>query len=284
VSSVAFNADTPLVVVARLDGGVFDPWTGDPDAAIAAAGLIVRAGLPLVFLSSRTRAELELVHQELAISHPFVAENGGALFCPRHYFGADPIGTQTVAGYHRLPFGLPYDDVVGRLRQAAQRVDIRIVGFHEMSVRQVADEWGLSLLRARLAKLREYDEPFRLEHDDPELGARLVRTLQSAGLRCVPAGAFWHAGAGPAADVLVDHLRTLYGRALGRRPVIAAFGDAVVDLALLRSVDIPLISDAVAGGPPDDVLADLGVSHIVDRVAALREIVSSAERRLRQEL
>src|SRR6188768_457023 len=75
-----------IVVLARLEGTPFDPYENGLDSAQAHVEPILRAGIPIVFFSMRTRAELEAIQQELGIRHPFVAEEGGALYVPQHYF------------------------------------------------------------------------------------------------------------------------------------------------------------------------------------------------------
>src|SRR3954465_7145752 len=43
----------------------------------------------LVFISQRTRAQLEGTRQGLGVFHPFVCEGGAAAFVPERYFGWD---------------------------------------------------------------------------------------------------------------------------------------------------------------------------------------------------
>ncbi len=77
----------PIVVFSDLDDTLFEPHAFSVDAsARRALNRLERQQLPLVFCSSRTRAEIELIQQELGINHPFVSENGAAVFLPRGYF------------------------------------------------------------------------------------------------------------------------------------------------------------------------------------------------------
>jgi mannosyl-3-phosphoglycerate phosphatase len=148
-----------------------------------------------VFCSTKTRAELELRQLELGISHPFIAENGAAVFVPRGYFGfAVPNATEMV-GYEAVLFGRPYAEVVETLRWIAEWQGVDIIGFNDMSVDAVATDCGVSLMQARLAKLREFDEPFRLLTDDPDARHRLFKALRSARLGCTHGTRYHHAGA-----------------------------------------------------------------------------------------
>ena len=61
----------------------------------------------IVFLSRRTRAEVEGIRQSLGIFHPFVCEHGAGAFVPRRYFGADLAHARRVDGYEAIDFASP---------------------------------------------------------------------------------------------------------------------------------------------------------------------------------
>src|SRR3954470_20739210 len=138
----------------------------------------------LVFISQRTRAQLEATRQALGVFHPFVCEGGAAAFVPERYFGSDLENARKVGGYQAIEFAAPYESVVDKLRRASDRLGVGILGFNDMSVELVARECGLTLLEAHLAKLREYAEPFRLLCANPVAERRLFRAVESTGLTC----------------------------------------------------------------------------------------------------
>jgi mannosyl-3-phosphoglycerate phosphatase len=138
----------------------------------------------VVLCSSKTRAELEQIQRELGIRHPFICENGGALFIPPAYVDVAVPDAREIAGYQVVEFGRPYAEVVDALRRTADQTAIEIVGFSDMSVDEVAHECHVTPLHARLAKLREYDEPFRIVDPSPKARARLLKALSAARLQC----------------------------------------------------------------------------------------------------
>jgi mannosyl-3-phosphoglycerate phosphatase len=81
-----------------------------------------------------------------------------------------------------------------------------------MSVEDVARECQVTLLRARLAKLREYAEPFRILDPDPRTNIRLFKALRAARLQCTSVGRYYHGGALLDKYAAVKLLRTLYRR------------------------------------------------------------------------
>lgn len=162
-----------------------------PAVMPATLATLATDGIILVLCSRRTRAELERQRQALGIFHPFICEEGAAAFVPERYFGSQIEGARKVCGYEVVEFAAPYEQVLDTLRRVSDRLRIDVVGFHEMSVAQVAEECGLSLLDARLAKLREYGECVRLACADPAAAGRLLKGLETAGVHHHPAGEFW---------------------------------------------------------------------------------------------
>jgi mannosyl-3-phosphoglycerate phosphatase len=226
----------PIVVFSDLDGTLLDAETHSAKDARGALDLLADAGIPLVFCSSKTRAEIELLQEELGVRHPFICENGGGVFVPARYFAFALPGAREVAGYQAIEFGRPYAQVVEKLHTIARRLAIGIVGFSDMSVDEVARECRLSLMRARLAKLREYDEPFRLLEPNGAARSRLVRALHAAHLTCTDGGRYDHAGAAVDKGLGVHLLSAMYRRV---QPVMATvgLGDAANDAPLLSCVD-----------------------------------------------
>ena len=242
-----------LVIVSDVDGCLVDHTTYAHDAAAPAIARLKAAGVPLVLSSSKTRAELELLQEELGLTTPFVAENGGALYVPAGSFPfAIPAATD-VAGYEVLAFGRPHDVVIEILVTTAARLGIEILTFNGMSVQAVAEDCGLSLAQARLAKLREFDEPYRVLDTNPTARARLCRALRSAGLRCSTGGRYDHVVAGTDKGAPVPSLRRLYSLAFGQITIVG-FGDSLNDLELLNAVDIPVVVRNTASGSADLLL------------------------------
>jgi mannosyl-3-phosphoglycerate phosphatase len=230
-----------VVVFAGVDGILVDGPTGDfCRAARETLDLMVSRNVPLVLCASKTRAEIEFIYQGLGTSHPFVCESGAAVFVPDHYFDFDVPYARDVAGYRAIEFGRSYATVVSMLHRAADRVGAEVVGFSDMSVEEVAVDCGLPLLQARLAKLREYDEPFRVIRGDDRTRQRLFKALHASHLGCVSQGRYDRVGAPVDAGIGAEWLRSWYHRAFGDVLTIGV-GNRLSHLPFLRRVDIPLI-------------------------------------------
>ena len=229
-----------LVVMTDVDGCLLDRASYSHAGADAALGRLRRVGVPVVLCSSKTRAELERIQQELGLSDPFIAENGGALYAPIGAFRSSLAGAIRRAPYDIVEFGKPRRNVADVLRRVAARERVAVATFGDMSVQSVADECGLSLAEARLAKLRDYDEPFRVLSPDPAERARLCRALRSAGLRCFNGGRFDHVTSGANKGLAAVFLHRCYVRDWTDVTTIG-LGDDANDAELLNAVDVPVV-------------------------------------------
>jgi mannosyl-3-phosphoglycerate phosphatase len=210
-----------LLVFCDLDQSLLDPLSHDVDAAgRASLDRLTRRRVPIVFWSDKTRAELEVIQYKLGTYHPFICERGAAVFVPRGYFGVAVPQARDVAGYEVVEFGRSYADVVTTLHRSADRLGIAVRGFSDMSVKDVATECGMPLLQARLAKLREYSELFRVVETERGASPRLLKALRAAGLHCTSRGLHHYAGTGRR-DIAAQFLCRLYQRAFGDVETIA---------------------------------------------------------------
>jgi hypothetical protein len=124
----------------------------------------------------------------------------------------------------------------------------------------VATEFDLPLLQARLAKLRDYSEPFRVVDANPGAVARLMKSLRAAGLECASRGRYHYVGA-IHREAAGRYLRGLYERAFGE-VLTLAFVDHRSALWLLRQVDLPLVMRSGASDEAALLLADVPAARI----------------------
>jgi mannosyl-3-phosphoglycerate phosphatase len=226
-----------IVLFTDLDGTLLDQTAYSANPAREALLRIRELGFPLVFCSSKTRAEVECWRTRLSNRHPFIVENGGALFVPHGYF-PEPFHTPVNRdGYGVIEFGAPYAELVETLQLASQETGCRVRGFHEMSPEEITFRCGLPPQQARLAKIREYDEPFEIL--DPS-GDELFEAVEARGKRCTLGGRFYHiVGANNKAHGVC--LLTSYFERIFDETITVGLGDGMNDVDFLRFVDIPVI-------------------------------------------
>lgn len=227
-----------ITVFADIDG-VLSNSTSEALASDARTIERLWPSVALVLCSGRTRPEIEHLSQAMGIRHPFICEYGAAVFAPEGCFPFDLPSAVTVAGYDVVEFGRTAGSIVEMLRRVADRQGIAIRAFSEMSVDEVAQECGITPLAARLAKLRDYGEMFRVVDPNAHARARLADALRAMHLRVVSNGPLDHVGASVDVSIGVGLLRTLYRRKHGPTLVVG-IADWQSDGDLLQLVECPV--------------------------------------------
>jgi mannosyl-3-phosphoglycerate phosphatase family protein len=228
-----------LYIVTDLDGSLLDAGTYSAAAAAPVLHRLRRQGIPVVPCSSKTRAEIEILMSRLRLDGPFIVENGGAVYLRERSGGEAAAAEPGEPPLTRIALGQPYDAVVDALRAAASAAGVTTRGFADMSVADVAADCGLPPLDAQLAKIREFDEPFRIVDGDAHARRRLFRGLHRSGCIVLQGGRYHHVVGGTEKGAAVDVLRRFVTRT--RPAIFVGLGDAANDLSLLRVVDVPVI-------------------------------------------
>jgi len=233
------------LIFTDLDGTLLDHLTYSFQPALPALKILKKRGIPLVFCTSKTRAETEKIRRQTENIHPFIVENGGAIFIPEDYFPQESERTieftqkgKKNAEYQIIELGTPYAHLREALSQIQALYPAKIRGFSDLSVEEVTRLCEFSLDDASLAKNREYDEPFVLEEES------LLDEIQDAArhldLQITKGGRFYHLkGAnnkGKATLCLIEIYRQKFN---ALRSV--ALGDSLNDLPMLAAVDIPIL-------------------------------------------
>jgi len=210
----------PWIVVTDLDGTLLDAETyGWRPARFTLESLAARE-IPVVFCTSKTRAEAETLQKELGVSGPLIVESGGAL-C---------IDGKTII------LGVPYKSLLGCFREMKAATGGVLRGFSDLTDQETADLTGLSLSRAQWARQREYDEPFFFDRDEDRLIDAVIQKAAKWGLRVTRSGRFWHLHGQADKGLAIRRLLEYYP---GFRSI--GLGDSAMDLPMLEVVDVPVI-------------------------------------------
>ena len=137
---------TPKAIIfTDLDGTLLDRETYSFEPAQPALHLIKQKGIPLVLSTSKTRAEIELYRKRLENDHPFICENGGAVFIPKDYFSFRFPYERELDWYFVIELGTFYLQIIEVLESVKKETVIPIRGFSDLTVKEVASLCGLSL-------------------------------------------------------------------------------------------------------------------------------------------
>jgi len=242
-----------IVIFTDLDGTLLDHTSYSFEEARSALGLAHAKNAAVVFSSSKTRAEIEVIREQTQVSTPFVVENGGAVYVPTGYFHFDIPESLERDPYQVLELGTPYPTLVNALKKVESRLGVGLRGFYQMTVAEIAADCGLSLEEAGRAKQREYDEPFILEDPRGEIVEQLREQAAHLGLRVTQGGRYFHLLGGNDKGRGVQILSEIFRKADGT-VVTVALGDSLNDLPMLQAVDHPFLVRKADGRYDDEVL------------------------------
>ena len=226
-----------LVIFTDLDGTLLDRTTFSFNPAEPALRLIQTKSIPLILSSSKTRAEIEVYRKRLENRHPFISENGGAVFVPMDYFALRIPYDKTMNEYFVIELGTPYLLLIEVLKSVKRETGIAIRGFSDLTEEEVSSVCGLKLQEARLAKQREYDEPFMIE--DGGESEIIKKKIEEKGMNHVWGGKFHHLLGKNDKGKAVRLLKGFYEKQFSSILTIG-IGDSLNDIPMLLAVDHPI--------------------------------------------
>jgi mannosyl-3-phosphoglycerate phosphatase len=246
------------VMFADLDGTLLNTDPASWEAAAPALRALRARGIPLILVSSKTRAELESLRRHLQHQDPFIVENGAAVFIPQGLFTFPLERARTKASYDVIELGMPYQMLRDVLKQIEDAVETPLHGFGDLSVDDIMQVTGLARPDAELAKVREYDEPFLLE-GPRTLVEEVCRQIAARGLHWTKARGLFHltgvCDKGEAAEVLMRCYQREQRLRFQSRPVESVgIGDSINDIPLLGVVDHPILVQRPDGSFDTEVL------------------------------
>lgn len=228
-----------LIIFTDLDGTLLDKKSYSFAPARHALIFLKKEDIPLIFCTSKTRAEIELYRRKIGNSDPFISENGGAIFIPNGYFEFPFFFHREMEGYQVIEFGTPYPVLVETLKLIGGKRGISLRLFSDMTAEEVATLCQLPLEEALLAKKRWYDEPF-LVHGDRRDVEEVKKQIKASGFNYTRGGRFHHIIGDNDKGNAVKALTELYEKKYGKVCTVG-LGDSLNDLPMLNAVDIPIL-------------------------------------------
>lgn len=228
------------VVFTDLDGTLLDHDTYSFTEAESALERLKEQGIPVIFCTSKTRAEIEVYRDKMGINDPFAVENGGAIYIPQDYFDFEYEYEKTLDNYNVIELGSSYDKLREVLNEIKQQVPTcRVKAFGDISAEEISQDTGLDIEAAELAKQREYDEAFELDGYDVEI-KRVLALINTYGLSYTQGSRYYHITGnndkGKATRVLIALFKQKW-----QELKTVGLGDSFNDFTMLQKVDIPVL-------------------------------------------
>jgi mannosyl-3-phosphoglycerate phosphatase len=212
-------------------------------------------GIPVVFCSSKTRAEIEHLRKATEVTDPFIVEHGGAIFVPKGYFPFSIEGSMSRDGCEAIELGESYPRLVNLFRLLrAGSLNLDIIGFSDLTTNELAAECGMTLDQARRAKARAYTEPFRFSDISSEKIDIFLERVRQSGHQFSVGSRYHHLHGNYDQRHAVEILTNLYRRAYGKVTTIG-IGDGLNDAPMLSKVATPTIVKRASGAHQPELVA-----------------------------
>ncbi len=243
------------ILFTDLDGSLLDHETYSFREAKPALKLIRELQIPIIFATSKTRTEVELLQIEMEISEPFIVENGAAVYFSCGYRGFSFNKGLRQSDHIFIHLGAEYTKIREFVESVKDRFKIR--GFGDMSDEEIALLAGLSAAQAIPAKRREFTEPFVIE--DISLLMSLEDTAKERGLKITRGGRFFHfIGEGQDKGKAVQIATEIFAENMNDKVISIGIGDSANDISMLKHVDIPVLIPH-----PDGSFEDLEITNLL---------------------
>lgn len=230
-----------LLVFSDLDGSLLDHHSYSFAAALPVVNILAQQEIPLILASSKTRAEMLELRVALGNTHPFIVENGAAVFIPRHTFSAQPAGTREQDSYWVYEMAPPRSTWLALLAQLATEFAGEFDAFHTAGVAGIVEMTGLSTHEAQCANDRFYSEPVRWL-GSAEREALFTRRLRDAGATVLKGGRFLSVSGNCDKGQALQWLRSRYQQQAGSTRVKdLAIGDSENDCPMLEAAETALL-------------------------------------------
>ena len=236
--------DNQIIIFTDLDGTLLNHEDYSYEDAKPALKKIKERKIPLIIVTSKTRKEVEILQKELEIEEPFIVENGGGIFFPRKYHHFKLTSCFSKDGYRIIQLGKSYQEIRNFVEKVKDKFGIK--GFGDMTVEEVMEHTGLPYEKAKLAKEREFTEPFLIE-DESKI-PQLQRLAMEEGIKITKGGRFYHfigekQDKGKAVEITIK----VFKENLKKEIISVALGDSQNDIPMLKKVNIPVLIRKIDG-------------------------------------
>lgn len=231
-----------LLIFSDLDGTLLNHDDYRFDEAAPWLKRLKGADVPVILNTSKTYEEVLGLQQELGIDAPFAVENGGGVFYPPSFHAPDLPALP--GGWRCEALGVAAPELLTFIEQNASLAQLSPLS--QMTPETLAERTGLSLDRARLAKMRRFSQPFLFDGGDL---AGFEAAAKGAGFALTRGGRFYHLlAAGQNKGRALQAVKKRYEMLWQEKTVTLAIGDSANDLPMLAVADKAALVAKPRGG------------------------------------
>ena len=180
-------------------------------------------GIPAVWLTSRSRLQFDEPRRKHAHTHPFIAEDGCAVYLPEDYFHLRPesiaskeqkVSTVRLGRFTCIPMAQASPAATDALETLSEDTGVPVVTLRSLSPRELVQNTGLPQREAELSRQRDFDEVFFFAGVSDVDITRFLNEGRSRKLQFRQHGVFWSVALGASVQRCIRELSKLYDRAL----------------------------------------------------------------------
>ncbi|MDG6218368.1 MAG: HAD-IIB family hydrolase [Candidatus Thermoplasmatota archaeon] len=224
------------IIFSDLDGTLLNHDSYSYSKAKDALILIKKKKIPLIFCTSKTRAEIEFWRKKIGNNEPFISENGGGIFIPRNYFPFTYLYSKKEKEYYVIEFGSHIQRLESVLNKMKKNYLIK--SFSDMTIDEIASDANVDRDIAFLSKQREYDIPFKLldinQKDD------VLNEIKRLNLSYTRGGRYFHLIGNHSKGDAIETLTYLYDKHFDTVETVG-IGDSENDFSMLDTVEKPYL-------------------------------------------
>ena len=231
------QAKWPAIIFTDLDGSLLDHFSYSSKPADQLLKELEDQGIPVIFTTSKTFEEVLALRSQLNNRHPFIVENGAAIYVPIDYFPKHHLHGFTPSSHSdflKLSLCEDREYWLTMLIKLKPEYIKQFTHFDEMEINAISRATGLSNEKAVLANKREYSEPI-LWTGDHDKKLSFIDDMHQLGANVQEGGRFLHlighCNKGNALSVLVKQFQQQQAS-----PILSiAVGDGKNDIPMLEA-------------------------------------------------
>ena len=183
-------------------------------------------GVPAVWVTNRTRLQMDDPRRKNGHTHPFIGEGGCAVYLPEDYFHLKPEKTLRLGRFTSMPVAQPQPAAQEALASLAEDTGVEAVPLRSLSPRELVQNSGLPARDAEMARQRDFDELFFFAGATDEDVQRFVAEAKLRKLALRQHGVLWSLAVGASLQKCIRDLTKLYDRALRYHAVVLGVATA----------------------------------------------------------
>lgn len=205
-------------------------------------------GIPCVWVTSRTRLQLDVTIRRLGNGEPFIGEGGSCVYIAEDYFHLKPAHTVRLGRFIAIPVAKRQPAAAEALEELAETTGITVVPLSSLSPRELVQNTGLARGEAEAIRQRDFDELFFFAGASQQDIDRFRQEATTMKMSIRPRGSLWSLAVDANVATCVRELRNLYDRALHKTAFAVGIATAADDAELFAACDRAiLLTDTVEG-------------------------------------